>query len=259
VSYMLAKQIGVTPLRVLSPLQGKLVRLDVMVPDSHLDDVRIALFDAGAGAVGNYDCCSFNISGTGTFRPLAGSDPYIGEEGVEHQESETMISVVLPTDLIDRVEAALLEVHPYETPAYQFIPMLNRLHSYGLGIYGVMEEALSPEEFLGQVKKALGANSLRTTRIPDLPDMKIRRVAMCGGAGHEFISRAISMGAQAYISADLKYHDFVDYQDRILLVDAGHYETESFIKKGLAELLRADYPDLKEIKCVESDNPVHYF
>ncbi|MDE6692203.1 MAG: Nif3-like dinuclear metal center hexameric protein [Muribaculaceae bacterium] len=259
VSYLLAKQIGVTPLRVLSPLQGKLVRLDVMVPDSHLDDVRIALFDAGAGAVGNYDCCSFNISGTGTFRPLAGSDPSIGEEGVEHQESETMISVVLPTDLIDRVEAALLEVHPYETPAYQFIPMLNKLHTYGLGIYGVMDEALSPEEFLGHVKKALGASSLRTTRIPDLPDMKIRRVAMCGGAGHEFISKAISMGAQAYISADLKYHDFVDYQDRILLVDAGHYETESFIKKGLAELLRADYPDLKEIKCAESDNPVHYF
>lgn len=259
VSYLLAKRLGVEPIKVLSPLSDRMVRLDVIVPDSHVEDVRIALFDAGAGAIGSYDCCSFNIAGTGTFRALSGSNPFVGEEGKEHHESETLTSVVLPTGLVDKVEAALLEVHPYETPAYQFIPMLNKIREYGLGIYGVMNDGLSPEAFVEHVKSSLGAMMVRTTQLPDIPDLKIRRVAMCGGSGHEFIPTAIAMGAQAYISADLKYHDFVDYQDRILLIDAGHYETEVAIKGALADLLRSEIPDLTEIRCTESDNPVHYF
>lgn len=259
VSYLLAKRLGVTTMKVLSPLEGRMVRLDTIVPDTHVEEVRIALFDAGAGAIGNYDCCSFNIQGNGTFRPLAGSNPFVGEEGEEHEEHETMVSVVLPTELTGKVEAALLEVHPYETPAYQFIPVLNKLNEYGLGIYGVMEEGLAAAEFVEHVKKQLGAKTVRTTKLPDVPDLKIRRVAMCGGAGHEFISKAIAMGAQAYISADIKYHDFVDYQDRILLIDAGHYETEAAIKEALAELIREANPELKAIRCTESDNPVHYY
>lgn len=259
VSYLLAKRLGVQPMKVLSPLENRLVRLDVIVPDTHVDEVRVALFDAGAGAIGTYDCCSFNIAGTGTFRPLSGSHPFVGEEGEEHHESETMVSMVLPAELIGKVENVLLEVHPYETPAYQFIPMLNKLHDYGLGIYGVMEEGMTPEQFVEHVKKQLGAEIVRTTCLPDIPDLKIRRVAMCGGAGHEFIGKAIAMGAQAYISADIKYHDFVDYQDKILLIDAGHYETEVAIKDAMAELLRTANPDFTEIKCTEADNPVHYF
>lgn len=259
VSYLLSKKLGVTPMKVLSPLADRLVRLDAIVPDTHADEVRVALFDAGAGSIGNYDCCSYNINGKGTFRALDGADPYVGEVGENHWEKETMISVILPTRLIDKVEQTLLEVHPYETPAYQFIPVLNKLHDYGLGIYGVMEETLTPEEFVEHVKTSLGAKAVRTTRLPDIPDLKIRRVAMCGGAGHEFIPKAISMGAQAYVSADLKYHDFVDYQDRILLVDAGHYETEQAIKDGLAAILREKFEGMVEIRCTESDNPVYYF
>lgn len=259
VSYLLARHLGVEPLRVLSPLTDRMVRLDAIVPVTHVEDVRIALFDAGAGAIGNYDCCSFNIEGTGTFRALPGASPYVGKQGEELHEKETMISMVLPTGLVDKAEAALLDVHPYETPAYQFIPILNKLHEYGLGIYGVMSEGLSAEAFVKHVKTTLGAKMIRTTKLPDTPDLKIRRVAMCGGAGHEFINTAIAMGAQAYISADLKYHDFVDYQDRILLIDAGHYETEVAIKEALAELLRAANPDFPEIRCTECDNPVHYF
>ncbi len=259
VSYLLAKRLGVKPMKVLSPLENRIIRLDVIVPDQYAEEVRIALFDAGAGAIGTYDCCSFNVNGKGTFRPLPGSKPFIGEESEEHHEKETMISVVLPTEITAKVEKVLLEVHPYETPAYQFIPILNKLHDYGLGIYGVMEEGLSPDNFIEYVKNRLGAKTVRATRLPDIPDLKIRRVAMCGGAGHEFIGTAIAMGAQAYISADIKYHDFVDYQDRILLIDAGHYETEVAIKDALAELLHTAAPDFKKIKCTESDNPVHYF
>lgn len=259
VSYLLAKRLGVTPMKVIAPLSDRMVRLDVIVPDTHSDEVRMALFDAGAGSIGNYDCCSYNINGTGTFRALKGADPYVGEIGAEHHEEETMISVILPTKLTDKVEQTLIDVHPYETPAYQFIPVLNKLHEYGLGIYGVMEEGLNPEEFVKHVKMALGAKCIRSTRLPDIPDLKIRRVAMCGGAGHEFIPKAIAMGAQAYISADLKYHDFVDFQDKILLLDAGHYETEIAIKEALADILRSKLEGLVDIKCTESDNPVHYY
>lgn len=258
VSYLLAERLGVTPLKVLAPLTDRMIRLDAIVPETHADEVRIALFDAGAGALGDYDSCSFNTKGTGTFRALEGANPFVGEPGEEHHEKETMISVVLPTRLMDKAEHALLDVHPYETPAYQFLPMLNKLSDYGLGIYGVMEDAMDPEGFVEHVKASLGAKAVRTTRLPDIPDLKIRRVAMCGGAGHEFIPKAIAMGAQAYISADLKYHDFVDYQDRILLVDAGHYETEAAIKEGLANMLRTRFEGFDAIRCTESDNPVHY-
>lgn len=259
VSYILAQRLGVTPIKVIEPLSDRMVRLDAIVPDTHSDEVRMALFDAGAGAIGNYDCCSFNTKGTGTFRALDGADPFVGQPGEHHEEKETMISVILPTRLTDKVEQTLLDVHPYETPAYQFIPVLNKLREYGLGIYGVLEEGLRPEEFLKHVKEALGAKYVRSTQLPDIPDLKIRRVAMCGGAGHEFIPKAMAMGAQAYISADLKYHDFVDYQDKILLVDAGHYETEAAIKEALADILHEKFEGLVDIKCTESDNPVHYY
>ncbi len=258
VSYALAKALDINPERTLDPAKDTMIHLSVIVPDTHATEVQYALFDAGAGAIGNYDCCSFSVPGTGTFRPLDGAKPAVGEVGLSTSLSEVALNMVLPAEKMSRVEAALLEVHPYETPAYQFTPMLNRDSKQGLGIYGIANEPLSPDDFIEHVKKALGCQAVRTTKV-DFPDgAKISRVAMCGGAGRDFIDRAIAMGAQAYVSADFRYHDFVDYRDRILIIDAGHYNTEAPIKQVLAQVLSSKFSDLKVLCTTNDDNPIKY-
>ncbi len=258
VSYALARMLGVEPKRTLAPVSGRLALLKTMVPSDHADVVRIALFDAGAGALGKYDCCSFNVEGTGTFRPLEGADPYAGTPGEGHSEAETEITVVLPSDLIGQVEKALLETHPYETPAYSFLPLLNSEPDLGLGVYGISEDGLSPDDFVAMVKDRLGCQAVRCTAIGLDPETKIRRVAVCGGSGGEFIGKAIAMGAQAYVTADIRYHDFVEYRDRILLIDAGHFETEAPFKASIASLIKEGLPGVAVTTTSTIDNPIKY-
>ena len=258
VSYEMARLLGVNPLRVLSPLADRLILLQAIVPVTHVQEVEAALFDAGAGQLGNYDCCSFTTKGEGKFRALDGATPFVGEPGKQHTEDEVMISVVLTRDIRGEVERALLDTHPYETPAYYFTPLLNTMREVGLGVYGVMDNAMSQDDFINKVKEAFGCTAVRTTKMPNDPDRKIRRVAMCGGAGAEFISRAIAMGAQAYVTADLKYHDFVDYRDRILVIDAGHFDTEAPIKQAMARLIKEWWSETP-VYCTDTeDNPINY-
>lgn len=260
VSYALAKAIGVTPVKVLDPLADRLVKIEVIAPDSHTEIVRAALFDAGAGALGDYDCCSFNTNGHGTFRAAQGAHPFVGEIGERHTESETEIAVVAPRHLVGRIEKAILEVHPYEMPAYWITPLLNRLSEYGLGVYGVMDDGVTAPEFVERVKAAVGASTVRATAMPPDPETKIRRVALCGGAGGEYIRAAIAMGAQAYVTSDVRYHDFVDYQDEILLIDAGHYETERAVTQVMLDVICKACPTLSAIRIADSaTNPVHYY
>ncbi len=259
VSYALARAIGVEPSKVLAPLPDRIVALRVYVPASHAEAVRAAIFDAGAGAIGDYDCCSFDTKGTCSYRPLDDAHPYIGTPGELHVDEEIAIDAVLQSSQVNAVERAILETHPYQTPAYTFTQTLNTLHDYGLGVYGIASDPVAPAEFVERVKQALGCPVVRTTPLPAEPDVKIRRVAVCGGAGGEFIDRAISMGAQAYISADIRYHDFVDYRDRILLIDAGHYETEAAIKGVFADLIKERFPSLDNINITSfNDNPINY-
>lgn len=258
VSYSLAERLGIEPKRAMMPQANRLVLLQAIVPRTHAQEVQAALFDAGAGKLGHYDCCSFTVQGQGTFRALEGAHPYAGQIGLSHSADEVSINLVLATESIGSVEAALLKTHPYETPAYQFLPMLNCLPNVGLGVYGIAKEPMSPQDFIQHVKERLGCECVRTTKIDLDPEMKIRRVALCGGAGGEFIPTAIAMGAQAYITGDVKYHDFVDYRDKILVIDAGHYETEAPVKETFAQVIRERFPSLP-VYCTDlDDNPVQY-
>lgn len=258
VSYALASALGIEPKRTLAPIEGRLVLLKVTVPRNSADMLRLALFDAGAGAVGNYDCCSFNVDGNGTFRALDGAEPAVGNVGEDHIEPETEVTVVLPAELMSQVERALIEAHPYETPAYAFIPTLNAEHNLGLGVYGISEEGLNASAFVDMVKERLGSKAVRCTAIDMDPEVKIRRVAVCGGAGGEFIGKAIAMGAQAYVTADVRYHDFVDYRDQILLIDAGHFETEAPFKQIIAQAIKEKFPMVPVHTTSTIDNPINY-
>lgn len=260
VSYILARKLGIKPIKALAPLEGQLVALSTTVPSGHAMAVQAALFDAGAGALGHYDCCSFATEGIGTFRPLPQSNPAIGQVGQAQTVDETEISVVLTADKMRAVEQALLDTHPYETPAYRFTPMLNTIADMGLGIYGTLEtdEPMTQLQFAEHVKKALGCKGLRTSAIDPDPELRIRRVAVCGGAGGEFIGRAIAMGAQAYVTADVRYHDFVDYRSQLLIIDAGHFDTEAPFKEAVAGLISGKFPNVT-VHCTSTDdNPINF-
>lgn len=243
VSYELARLIGVEPLHVLAPAKDRLVHLQVIAPTDRAETVRDALFDAGAGDVGNYDCCAFSLRGSGTFRPKDGAAPYTGTPGETADVDETEINVVLPTEKLARVESVLREVHPYEEPAFTFTPMLNTLPRTGLGIYGTLDDGLTPDRLVERVKTALGIPSVRCSAYAGNDDVTIRRVALCGGAGGEFIPAAIASGAQAYITADVRYHDFQTYGNDILIIDAGHYQTETPIKNVILHIISQKFPN----------------
>lgn len=256
VSYELARLLGVEPVRVLSPLKDRLVHLQVIAPSDHALSVRDALFDAGAGEVGNYDCCSFSLKGKGTFRPLDGAKPFIGTPGEDAEVDETAISVVLPAEKMTQVERALWEVHPYEEPAYTFTPMLNTLRHTGLGVYGTLSEGLTPGAFADRVKKALGIDAVRCTPFVNNSDITIRRVAVCGGAGGEFIPNAIACGAQAYVTADVRYHDFEAFADSLLVIDAGHYQTETPIKNVILRVISQKFPNFAVAISQKESSPM---
>lgn len=261
VSHAMAAQLGVHVNRILAPMAAPWLMLTVMVPRAEADSVRMAMFDAGAGAIDPYECCSFNTDGIGTFQALEGAHPFAGKvNGKIHYEPETRIDAVVPTWLRDRVEAAMLEVHPYETPAYHFTAVANRDRYAGLGVVGTLDERMAPRDFISRVKQAFGSPAARCTAVDDDPEAPpISRVAMCGGSGGEFIARAFNAGAQAYITADIRYHDFVDWRDRILLVDLGHFETEQCTKDIFYSIISQKFANFAIYKSQVETNPINYF
>ncbi|HJV78233.1 MAG TPA: Nif3-like dinuclear metal center hexameric protein, partial [Paludibacter sp.] len=219
VSGKMAEKIGLKNIQVLRPKQDVLLKLITYVPRLHSYGVRQALFEAGAGQIGNYDACSFNTEGMGTFRANDNAQPFVGNIDELHSEPETRIEVILPDYLKYNVLDTLLKTHPYEEPAYDFIPLKNSWSQVGAGVVGELGEAEDELTFLNRIKLIFNNPAIRYT---NLLSKKIRRVALCGGSGSSFLSDAISTKADVYISGDFKYHEFFDAQKQILIVDVGH-------------------------------------
>lgn len=265
VSYEMARRLGVSPVRVLEAMSPRWVRLSVMVPQSKADELRLALFDAGCGEIAcgengratGYDCCSFNIDGTGTFRPLEGSHPYVGAQDSMHFEPEVKISMLCSRNLLSRAQSVIREVHPYECPAVELIVLENTMPGIGLGIVGNLDEGLTAQQLIERVKQTFDSPVVRHTSIAD-PQQKLRRVAMCGGSGGEFIPKAIAAGAQAYICSDIRYHDFVDYQREILLIDIGHFESEELTKHIFYHVITQNFANFAVYKSSVEKNPIKY-
>ena len=233
----IAERLGLKALRVLDPKPDQLRKLSVFVPVAHAAALRKALFEAGAGKVGKYDECSFNTDGTGTFRAGAGTTPYVGKEGVQHSEPETRVEVIYSVPLEVRVLAAMRAAHPYEEVAYDMVPLLNSNQNIGSGMVGEWDQGLAETEFLALLKKTFKLTALRHTELSGKP---IRRVALCGGSGAFLLWKAKAEGVDAYITGDVKYHDFFEADGKVLLVDIGHYGSEQFtmdlIQRRLGEL-----------------------
>ncbi|MDO5394892.1 MAG: Nif3-like dinuclear metal center hexameric protein [Bacteroidales bacterium] len=262
VSYTMAGMLGVEVKSTLAPLPPRFLKLVTMVPEAHAESVRMALFDAGAGSFGTYDCCSYNVEGTGTFRALDGSHPFVGEQGEIHHEAETRIEVMLPSWLRGKVEDTLRQVHPYEMPAYEFMMPVSGPDSIGTGVVGVLRERLTARQFVDRVKAVFGTPVARCTPFPEKDaygdDPRLLRVAMCGGSGGSMIADAVRAGAQAYVSSDIRYHDFVDYADRIFLVDIGHFESEQCTKQIFYQIITQKFTNFAVYKSKLENNPINY-
>jgi hypothetical protein len=225
-------------------------------PLSQVEKVRNALFDAGAGHTGNYDQCSFNIEGTGTFRAYGKANPFVGEMNKLHHESEVRIEVIFQNHLRDKVITALIAHHPYEEVAYDLYPLSNTYTKAGAGLVGSLSRSMPEKEFLEQVKSALQCSCIRHTRLRNIP---IRKVALCTGAGSFLIPDAIRAGADVFLTADLKYHDFFLSGDQMVLADIGHYESEKGVKEWLYAKLIEKFSTFAVLISEINTNPVNYF
>lgn len=255
VNFKIAEKLGLKNLKILSPKENSLLKLVVYVPLSHAESVRNALFAAGCGAIGDYDSCSYNIVGEGTFRAGENSSPYCGEIGELHTEQEVRIETILPSYLKNRVLKALLAVHPYEEPAYDIYSLCNVWPTVGTGVIGELSEPVDAKEFLLTVKDIFSVERLMHT---DLQNKKISRVALCGGAGASFARDAVAAGADIYITGEGHYHDMFNYMNGMIMAVIGHYESEQYTSELISEILGEKFPDLK-IKITEKrTNPIYY-
>ena len=255
VSGKMAEKIGLRNIQILQPKQNALLKLITYVPKLHSFRVREALFEAGAGQIGNYDECSFNIEGVGTFRANENAQPFVGNIDELHSEPETRVEVILPDYMKYKVLEALLKTHPYEEPAYDFIPLKNAWNQVGAGVVGELEAAEDELIFLNQIKSIFSIPAIRYT---NLLDKKIKRVALCGGSGSSLLSDAISAKADVYISGDFKYHEFFDAQNRILIADIGHFESEQFTKDIFYEIITKKMPTFAVQISDSKTNPINY-
>ena len=252
----IADKIGLINRRILQPKSDFLLKLITYVPHEQLEKVRQALFNAGAGHIGEYDSCSFSTEGTGTFRPNENANPFVGEKNQLHAEAETRIEVVLPKYLKNKVLASLIQAHPYEEPAFDFIPLANTWNNVGAGMIGELEQEMDEVEFLEHLKNQF---SLDVIRHSPLCGRKIKKVSLCGGSGSEFLRDGIALDADVYISGDFKYHDFFDAEDKILIADIGHYESEQFTKDIFFEIITKKIPNFAVRISKVNTNPINYF
>lgn len=255
VNAKICEVLGLENTHILSPKQGLLKKLVTYVPTSHVDQVRNALFHAGAGNIGNYSECSFNAEGSGTFKGNEDSDPYVGEPGVRHTEEETRMETIYPANLESKIMMALILAHPYEEVAYDLYALTNQHQQVGSGIIGELEQPMDAQEFLYLVKDKMRAEVIRHT---EFTGKQIKKVAVCGGSGGFLLKHAIGAGADIFITADYKYHEFFDADSKIIIADIGHFESEQFTQQLLFDLIQKRFANLPLRLTSVNTNPVRY-
>ena len=256
VNAKICETLGLKNCRILAPKHDLLKKLVTYVPVSHADVVRNALFNAGAGNIGNYSETSFNADGTGTFKGNEQSTPYVGEPGKQHLENEVRIETIYPAILESKILMALVLAHPYEEVAYDLYQLTNQNQQVGSGMIGDLDTPMAEEAFLYYLKEKMGAQVIRHTGFTGRP---IKKVAVCGGAGGFLLKQAIAAGADIFITADYKYHEFFDAEGKLIIADIGHYESEQFTQQLLYEIIRKKFTNFAVRLTAINTNPVKYF
>ncbi|MFH1194231.1 MAG: Nif3-like dinuclear metal center hexameric protein [bacterium] len=260
VSFQLAKVLGLQKIKFLSNLEANQFKVIVFVPENAIDKVAEAMFNAGAGVIGEYEKCSYRSNGQGTFLGSNKTNPAAGEKEKFEKVSEIRLEILVDAWKLNSVIREMLKVHPYEEPAHDIYQLKNKNVNYGTGAIGEFEKALPVKDFLKLVCERLKTNTIRYC---NGKKKSIRKVAVCGGSGAEYISEAIKQDADAFITADVKYHPFQDAEDKILLIDAGHYETEvhslSAVRTKLEKYFSGRDQKIKILQYTGTTNPVKFY
>lgn len=256
VNHIIADRLGLINRKILAPKAGLLIKLYTFVPIAEADKLREALFAAGAGDIGQYSHCSFNTDGKGSFRAGEGTNPHVGEIGKTHLEAETKVEVIFPAWKQQEVLHALFHTHPYEEVAYDLVSLANDYQDVGSGLMGELPDAMDETFFFQMLKTSF---ELKLVRHTPFLGKKIKKVALCGGSGSFLTGKAQAAGADIYISADFKYHEFFDANDRMVIADIGHWESEQYTTDLLIDVLQAKFPTFAVLKSGIKTNPVNYF
>lgn len=255
VSWKMAWRIKLQNIRVLSPIRHKLLKLVTYVPENHLDKVREAVFKAGAGVIGNYDKCSFSSQGTGSFRAGSTANPFVGEKGKIHFEREIRFETILVSHLKEQVIKALKDSHPYEEVAFDIYYLENEYNEAGSGCIGTLPKSVDRKKFLRTLSGLFDAEGIRYS---GHKGDKINSVAVCGGAGMSLLDEAIAAGADTLVTSDIRYHDFFNAGNDILLIDIGHFESEKFSTEILYDLIIKKFPKFAVRFSETNTNPINY-
>ncbi|WP_018612708.1 Nif3-like dinuclear metal center hexameric protein [Segetibacter koreensis] len=252
----MADKLNLQNRKVLLHRQNNLMKLIVFVPVNDAEKVREAIFTAGGGHIGNYSECSFNIKGTGTFKPGEGTNPHTGQVGKKETTDEERVEVIFPIYLKEKLVNAMTEAHPYEEVAYDLIALNNYFQEVGSGLIGDLPADMDERDFLQLIKDQFNLQVIRHT---PLLEKKVKKVALCGGAGSFLIKNALSLGADFYITSDVKYHEFFDAENKMVIADIGHWESEQFTTELLYDVLQSKFSNFAVLKSKVKTNPVNYF
>ncbi len=255
VNSIICNQLQLQNKKILMPQSGTLKKLQTYVPNQNAKALRIALFNAGAGSIGNYDSCSFNLEGKGTYKGNEESNPALGKKGELHTENETLISVVFAKHVESKVLKALFNAHPYEEVAYEITTLDNTNQYIGMGMIGELSQEMEELDCLQYVKDRMTTECVRHSKFLNKP---IKKIAVLGGSGSFAIGAAMASGADLLVTADLKYHDFFSAENSILLADIGHYESEQFTKSFLVDYLSKKITNFAVVLSKTNTNPVKY-
>lgn len=251
----IASLLGMKNIRPMSAKEQVLKKLAVYVPHSHKEIVLNALFNAGAGNIGKYSECSFQTEGNGSFKAGSDTNAFVGTIGTRHIEPETKIEVIFPYWLQHNIISAMKTVHPYEEVAFDIFALENEYADTGSGVVGELEQPISVSNFFDELKIKFKLPLIRHTKL--LKDT-IQKIAICGGAGSFLTKTAIAAGADIFITGDVKYHEFFEADDKIVIADIGHYESEQFTIDLVYDILRENFPNFAVLKTVLNTNPVIY-
>ena len=256
VNDMICNKLGLLHTKILIPKKGTIKKLTAYVPRDKAEYVRDKLFEAGAGSIGNYTNCSFKVEGQGSYKGNEESNPVYGEKGILHFEKETQLNITFSAHLESKIVETLHVNHPYEEVAYEIETLDNTNQNIGMGKIGEFEKEMTETEFLKHLKMTFKIPVIRHSKVLN---KSIRRVAVLGGSGAFAIHQAIQHSADAFVSADFKYHDFFKAEQKILLADVGHFESEQYTKDLLYSIVNEKFTNFAIILSKTKTNPVHYY
>lgn len=252
----IADRLNLVNRKILAPKSNVLSKVSFFVPKENKEKVLNAMFEAGAGEIGEYSSCSFQSDGIGTFKPSENADPFEGKRGELSTVNEIKVEVLCAQHSLTSVLNAMFQTHPYEEVAHDIYPISNKNQFEGSGMIGELEKEMDAVSFLTQLKSIFNCGIIRHTA---LLNKKIKTVALCGGSGSFLLEKAKSQRADIFITGDFKYHEFFDADKQLVIADIGHFESEQYTSHRLERILTKKFTKFAVHLTQENTNPIKYF